>query len=459
MEECVARWKNNQSLPQRESEEVPDTYGSTTARVHVVSTPTTLGRPESPDQEADFFVGTATQELYSHSTSPERKFDVEQDSYISTAPHAQPDSASMAASDHPTILTDPSQSHAGELQPTGGVVSEDTSNHLNEETVSLLNTASVPQRITDLPNGVSPPPYTQSADDAPNVVIFGETGVGKSSLINMITGAPCASVSSAAVGCTFESVPYDAELSGRKYRLWDTVGLNEGEQGNVSADRAIESLQELVLNLQSGGVSLLVYCIRGSRLRDIVKINYDIFSKVICGGQVPIVIVVTGLENEDNMEDWWTDNAVDFDDRGMRFAGHACITTAKGKIMKDGRHMFEEEYNQSVKLVHDLIIGCCPETSWKSDSSRWFGNIVENMRQMYAVSSSGNQALGHGGSSNQAQPVAYSTLSINPQTDYERSRQELEGHGHTVPGCTHYLLERFLLRLVLLGGLIMAAVY
>jgi len=452
MEGFVARWKNNQSFPQRESDEnekVPDTYGNTTARV---SHPTTLGGRESCDQETSSFIGTATQELHSHSTSREHKFDDEQDSYISIAPHAQPESDSMAT-DHPTILANSSQSRTGESEPTGG---RDTSNPLDWETVSLPDTASVPQRITGVPNEVSPPTYTQSADDVPNVIIFGETGVGKSSLINMITGTPCASVSSAAIGCTFESVPYDAELSGRRYRLWDTVGLNEGEHGNMSADRAISSLQELVLNLQDGGVSLLVYCIRGSRLRDIVKINYDIFYKVICGGQVPIVIVVTGLENEDNMEDWWVDNVADFNDRGMHFSGHACITTAKGKIMKDGQHMFEEEYNQSVKLVGDLIIARCPKTSWKSDSSRWFGNILENMKQMYAVS--GN-AGGHGSgesSSNRAGPVAYNS-SINPQVHYERSRQESEGHSsHTVAGCTHYLLDQFLHRLILLGGLIMA---
>ena len=362
----------------------------------------------------------------------------------------------MAASDHPTILTNPPQSHAGELQPMGGIVSKYTP---NGETLSLPDYTSVPQRITGPPNEVSPPSYTQSAEDAANVIIFGETGVGKSSLINMMTGTACASVSSAAVGCTFESVPYDAELSGRKYCLWDTVGLNEGEQGNVSADRAIETLQELVMNLQSGGVGLLVYCIRGSRLRDIVKINYDIFHKVICGGQVPIVIVVTGLENEDNMEDWWVDNAVDFDDRGMHFAGHACVTTAKGKIMKDGRHMFEEEYNQSVQLVRDLIIACCPETSWKSDSSRWFGNIVENMRQMYTQSGSGNQSRGQEETSDRAQPVAFATSSIHPQAHYDRSRHEYEGHIHTVTGCTHHLLERFLYRLILLGGFIMAVVH
>ena len=206
----------------------------------------------------------------------------------------------------------------------------------------------------------------------------------------MIAATASASVSSAAVGCTFESVSYDAELNDRKYRLWDTAGLNEGEHGNVSADRAIESLQELVQSLKDGGVSLLVYCIRGSRLRDIVKINYDLFHKIICDGKVPIVVVITGLENEDTMEDWWVDNVADFDRRGMQFPGHACITTTKGKVMKSGEHMFQEEYDQSVELVRELIVANCAESAWKPDGSKWLGNIVESMRQMYAES--GNRA-------------------------------------------------------------------
>ena len=294
---------------------------------------------------------------------------------------------------------------------------------------------------TTLPSEQPPSLYPGATDDTPNVIIFGETGVGKSSLINMIAGTSSAAISSNAIGCTFESISYLVELNGLQYRLWDTAGLNEGEKGNVSADRAIESLQELVRNLQYGGVSLLLYCIRGSRLRDIVKINYDLFYAIICGAQVPIVVAVTGLENEDDMEDWWKDNVQDFDDRGIRFAGHACVTTTKGRVMKDGQHMFEEEYSRSVKLVQGLIVSCCLESSWKPDSSRWLFNIVDRMRRMYAESDGGG---------NLARKIRNRALvyppgpSVNPRAHYEVARQEPAGHVRAAMNYAQYISKRLM---------------
>ena len=346
-------------------------------------------------------------------------------------------------------VNDSSQFRARERQPTGGTSTEPISNHSNRETIFIRNITSVAQRKlakelpidaghhTTLSSEQSPSVYPKATDDTPNVIIFGETGVGKSSLINMIAGTSSAAISSSAIGCTFESVPYVVELNGLQYRLWDTAGLNEGENGNVSADRAIESLQELVQNLQYGGVSLLLYCIRGSRLRDIVKINYDLFYTIICGAQVPIVVAVTGLENEENdMEDWWKDNVQDFDDRGMRFAGHACVTTTKGRVMKGGQHVFEEEYSRSVKLVQELIVSYCPENSWKPDSSRWLFNIVERMRGMYAESGGRNRGRDSGETSNRARV-------------YTSAGQEPAGRVHAAMDYVQRIFKQLLLSLIM----------
>ncbi|XP_006457070.1 hypothetical protein AGABI2DRAFT_195950 [Agaricus bisporus var. bisporus H97] len=210
-----------------------------------------------------------------------------------------------------------------------------------------------------------------------NIVIFGETGTGKSSLINMLSDEGTAAVSNLAVGCTFESAPYPVSIDGVRYTLWDSAGLNEGDAGSVPGDIALHHLRDLVNNLNDG-ISLLVYCIRGSRYRDIIKVNYDLFTEIICQREVPVVIVVTGLENEECMEDWWKVNEKEFTGRGMKFHGHACITTSKGK-----KNMFEEEYEESLVAVRALIQKCCPKNAWVVGSEEWFDRITLRIQEYY----------------------------------------------------------------------------
>ncbi|KAF9444546.1 hypothetical protein P691DRAFT_836514 [Macrolepiota fuliginosa MF-IS2] len=224
------------------------------------------------------------------------------------------------------------------------------------------------------------PQPTKVQNSAPkNIVIFGETGTGKSSLINMLSDDSVATVSNSALGCTFESASYPVTIHGRDYVLWDTAGLNEGEAGSVPAGEALHHLRDLVDKLKDG-LSLLVYCIRGARYRDIIKVNHDLFKEIICQGEVPIVIVVTGLENEENMEDWWVENEQEYTGppRNMRFEGHACITTSKGK-----KNMFEEEYEESKKVVRALIRDKCPEGAWAVDSDVWFRRITDRIQDYY----------------------------------------------------------------------------
>ena len=136
----------------------------------------------------------------------------------------------------------------------------------------------------------------------PNIIVFGQTGVGKSSLINMLAGELRAKESNSPTGCTSSNNSIEISKgwpdgAQTAYTFWDTPGLNEGELGSVPAQAAVTNLSDLFRELI---VHLIIYCIRGSRLTDIVRVNYDLVS----GIKVPIILIVTGLEQEENMDDW-----------------------------------------------------------------------------------------------------------------------------------------------------------
>jgi len=206
-----------------------------------------------------------------------------------------------------------------------------------------------------------------------NVVVFGETGAGKSSVINMIAGEEVAKTSGDAKGCTFQSTPYTVCLDGARIKVWDTAGLNEGDKGTVAAKDAIISLYSLLKGLEDG-ISLLVYCVRGPRVRDTTVRNYTMFHDGLCDQKVPIVLVVTGLEQEDPMDEWWDRNRDVFLEQKMLFAGQACTTATRGK-RKSGLYMFEREYEESKKKVQKLVKRHSGKP-WKMQTARWLTSVI-----------------------------------------------------------------------------------
>ncbi|KAJ3521892.1 hypothetical protein NMY22_g12122 [Coprinellus aureogranulatus] len=240
-------------------------------------------------------------------------------------------------------------------------------------------------------------PRPESGAEAPrNIVFFGETGVGKSAIVNMLLefsgkqlNAGAATVSSAAEGCTASSTGYSCHMNGNTYVLWDTAGMVEGDFGHVTAKEAEERLAELLCKMPDGGISLLVYCIRGRRLRPIVKQHYDLFFQEICGGQIPLLLVVTGLENEVNMEDWWVRNEGDFIRHGIKVQGCACITSTRGKATKEG-YMLDVEYSQSAARLGECIVkyGLPSNALAQASTSKAVSlrGRVPSMRSNFAVS-------------------------------------------------------------------------
>ncbi|OAX34840.1 hypothetical protein K503DRAFT_697965, partial [Rhizopogon vinicolor AM-OR11-026] len=189
---------------------------------------------------------------------------------------------------------------------------------------------------------------------AGNIVLVGETGAGKSSIINMIAGAEVAPISNRATGCTFEHHSYILPVHGRNFKFFDTAGLNEGEMGTVERSVEIAKLYKLITRLD-GGINLLMFCVRGPRIKNATHQNWKIFDEILCKKQIPTVLVVTGLEHEENLDDWWWKNKGTFEHQDIRPDDTACITATRGKLLRDGCRVFDDDYEQSVAKIQNLV--------------------------------------------------------------------------------------------------------
>ncbi|KAG2153875.1 hypothetical protein DEU56DRAFT_726528 [Suillus clintonianus] len=187
---------------------------------------------------------------------------------------------------------------------------------------------------------------------AKNIVIFGAMGAGKSSLINLIANQDkdIAKISSNLNRCTLTWKKYVLPGlfdDGVQYNIFDTMGIENPEIESREYDRSIKNASRLLRELDAcGGTSLLVYCVQKSRGNSALESNYQLFREVLYQGRVPIVMVVTKLEDEDDMEAWWTRNQKVYETSHIVVEGHACVTTLKKE---------EAKYRASRKAVHDLI--------------------------------------------------------------------------------------------------------
>ncbi|KAF5371095.1 hypothetical protein D9757_010811 [Collybiopsis confluens] len=217
--------------------------------------------------------------------------------------------------------------------------------------------------------------HRTKSDVEPNIVLFGTTGCGKSSVVNMLLGAnkegaeePRAKVSSSAKGCISESKPYLVDCEGKSYKVWDTTGLDEGIEGTVASLEAFDKLCTLIKHLsrRNGGVSLLMFVMKAPRVTETTRRNYQMFYEGFCEKQVPVVIVITGLENEQHMDYWWMSNEHVFREKQMHFEGTACISAIMGRYNAEiGGRAHQEAYDASVLKVKGLIIDHCPTDGWK----------------------------------------------------------------------------------------------
>ncbi|KAJ8581562.1 hypothetical protein M405DRAFT_615230 [Rhizopogon salebrosus TDB-379] len=185
-----------------------------------------------------------------------------------------------------------------------------------------------------------------------NIVLFGETGAGKSSVVNLMAGRHRAKTSPGTERCTMQWQEHPIAFDDRVYKVFDTIGMEDPQLGMKEYLDIIVNASNLITELnQEGGIDLLLFCVRAGRITATDQTNYRLFYEWMCEKKVPVVLVLTGLEREQNsMEDWWNRNKHMFAKYEIRVVGHACITAANDL---DGR--FKQLYEESRRLVRDLV--------------------------------------------------------------------------------------------------------
>lgn len=188
------------------------------------------------------------------------------------------------------------------------------------------------------------------------ILVVGSTGVGKSSLIKYLLKSNNnkeynnITISSSASGCTFEY----AEYNYNKFILIDTVGLNETDNGTISGVDAFNKLCNFIYKNKEG-FSLILFIIKKGRITNESKSTFDIFVNKIIDGRVPVILTITGCENEEPMNAWLNNsNTHTLAVNGFKYKDALCCSFAE-TTNKKLDIIYDEYRNQSIKELNSLI--------------------------------------------------------------------------------------------------------
>ncbi|KAI9569786.1 hypothetical protein HD554DRAFT_2037801 [Boletus coccyginus] len=199
--------------------------------------------------------------------------------------------------------------------------------------------------------------------------MFGRTGAGVSSLINLISGYPISNDHPNARTCTRTKPkaypPITFPWSDKQFCLYEVPGFC-----GQSPDAAIlEAIREID---HKEGIDLFIYCLRKLENTVLPGIVRHIRESA-AGPNVPMIAVVTELERfeAEEMEDWWNAPLGDGDTNGTSierkcfkgdyvFNAHACITTLPPRDM-DLVDVLRKRREISEGRIRRLIVEHCAE--------------------------------------------------------------------------------------------------
>jgi len=208
-----------------------------------------------------------------------------------------------------------------------------------------------------------------------NILFIGETGVGKSSVTNLIVGTDVAPVSSNVERGTFSTTRY----AYGNFCLFDTIGYNDVEEKNPT--EALTNLAKFAMNASTEGISLIVYVMKKGRINKVSRKNYDYFVKTFCKNEVPVLLVVTHCEDEGVLGKWYHSQEAKFIEYNMRFADVVCGCAAdlsNPDLDPDMLPIYRRKRDRTQELLRKKIEALALNVPWKpSNSGEWLVNIFK----------------------------------------------------------------------------------
>jgi len=135
------------------------------------------------------------------------------------------------------------------------------------------------------------------SEPAKKILVFGTTGVGKTSLLSALSKQNLEISTGDICGVTFDYKEIKVTYDGKNYVFLDTVGMNEGKGGKINPEEAVNKLILLLKKCKTeGGINLIIF-VTHYKVTEITKSNFDLVVSKLTGQRVPVIYLATHLEN------------------------------------------------------------------------------------------------------------------------------------------------------------------
>ncbi|KAJ7577143.1 P-loop containing nucleoside triphosphate hydrolase protein [Mycena floridula] len=211
----------------------------------------------------------------------------------------------------------------------------------------------------------------------PTIMLFGQGGVGKSSIINMLAGSGVAHVSNSAGLVTLSSTSYTININDSPYRIIDTPGIEADDRGDPDTSAIIDLIRDHQRDL-----GLQIFCMRRGRITEADEFIYRSCSS---SSKIPIFLVITDMDDGNDLESWWKSAEKSFAKHKMTFCGHA------GVVLRSDNTRYEQskdELKSSVKkhcLALDEVMKCQVSSGSSQNKKRGQGPHLawSNLKQWW----------------------------------------------------------------------------